>query len=278
MSSAAGRAFVRVVLPFVSVIGVHTGAVAYRRQQFVSSIEKQKENPLGGEFRVGTVDDIVADNLQTGDILLFKRKWFYHYLPMALNILFYQYITESEFDHAGVVVTDKFGKVWVVENTPFKGVQCRTFNERVAYSESQSITLIPLEPIERRNLGSRLITAPSTSIRSLPTEYMQTSSFIYYQGIRYFQSLMSPTAEPKDLDEELDVCPQVQMIRRIYDEAGLQLILPPTDTTKKTSTAKNGMPMTINLQDVVDKKVTIRHESSVGELKYPKEFVLVRTR
>lgn len=270
--SRAGKTFLKVFVPPILAVGLHSGAVAYRRQSFVEKVDKQKENPLGGEFRVGTADDIVMDTLQTGDILLFKRKWYYHYLPMALNIWLYRYITKSEFDHAAVVVVDKFGKVWVVENTPFKGVQCRNFEDRIAYSESQLITLISLQPKERRNLGSRLITKPSNAIRVLPNEFFQTSTFIYNQGRKRLESFLSPKAEKKDIDEEEDVCPEVKMVQCIYDEIGMTMILPPTDTTSTSSSQD-----TINVQDILDKKMIVQH-ASAGKLSYADEHILIRTR
>ena len=37
-------------------------------------------------------------------------------------IKIYQIIHDSDFDHCGMIITDKYGTPFILENTPFKGI------------------------------------------------------------------------------------------------------------------------------------------------------------
>ena len=72
-------------------------------------------------FVLGSADDIVRDNLNTGDIILFHRRWYNYHIPIAISIKIYQYINDNDYDHAGIIIQDQYGVPYVYENTPFQG-------------------------------------------------------------------------------------------------------------------------------------------------------------
>lgn len=97
------------------------------------------------QFLQGSADDLVLNNLKTGDLVLFSRRPYLYHLPVALMIAAYKRYTGCDYDHAGVVVEDEYGVPHVVEVTPFRrGLQCRPFEARVRWSESDHILVIPL--------------------------------------------------------------------------------------------------------------------------------------
>lgn len=97
-------------------------------------------------FNQGSADAMVMDNLNTGDILLFRREWHNYHIPTAAMILLYNYIHNTEFDHGALIVVDNAGAVFVVERTPFRGIKCRPFEDRILRSKASQIVLIPIEP------------------------------------------------------------------------------------------------------------------------------------
>lgn len=122
----------------------YTGKVAYETstsQQLFKTTHKYRLN-----FSPGSADEILLDSLKTGDVLLFSRRWYHYHIPQALYILVYQFIFDTEFDHIGICVCDKFGEPSVLENTFFGGLKSRPFNERIVHSKAHQISLIMLEP------------------------------------------------------------------------------------------------------------------------------------
>lgn len=164
------------LLPPTTMVAAQTAYVAYHRfqQQRLSSIVVNKSN----DFRVGATDDLVMDNLQSGDVLLFRRKWYYHYLPMAAAIVAYRQILQTEYDHLAVVLVDDKGKVFLVENTPYLGMQCRPFEDRIEYSEAELISLQLLLPRER--------TLPTTFHHSAAAHHSAGSLSKLFNTVQYF--------------------------------------------------------------------------------------------
>lgn len=103
-----------------------------------------KPNLLKLEFNLGSADDIVRDNLRTGDVILFNRRWYHYHIPMAIVIKLYQVINNSNFDHCGIIIQDKLGVPHVFESSPFGGCSLYKFENRILVSQSHQIIVIPL--------------------------------------------------------------------------------------------------------------------------------------
>ena len=101
---------------------------------------------LAATFSPNGGDEILQNGLQTGDIMLFQRRWYRYHLPEALCIGLYQLWHKTPFDHCGMIVCDKYGAPHVFESTFFAGCKLRPFEPRVLLSQSQQIILIPLLP------------------------------------------------------------------------------------------------------------------------------------
>ena len=99
-------------------------------------------------FGVGSADDILSDYLQPGDVVLYRRRWFQHHLPMAVCVTVYHLLYPMcEFDHCGVVVgCDKHGIPMVLEMSPHGSPTVAPFPHRILQSKAQHIVLKPLSP------------------------------------------------------------------------------------------------------------------------------------
>lgn len=107
------------------------------------SVKYTRSNLKATHFKAGDADDILCDNLKTGDILLTQRRWYCYEVPAAILIKLNQIVYSSDFDHAGIVVLNEDGIPFVLECC-FSGYRLRPYAERVSNSLSKQIALIPL--------------------------------------------------------------------------------------------------------------------------------------
>ena len=84
---------------------------------------KARQKP-SDEERKGSLEMQIIENFQTGDLVVFNRKWYNYHIPVAGGILLRQYMNNSEFDHVGLIINNKFGEPYIFEMTPFKGTIC----------------------------------------------------------------------------------------------------------------------------------------------------------
>jgi len=142
----AGRSKLFAFLGSAAAIAGYTGKVAYEnsaQQELFKTSQKYRLN-----FSPGSADEILLDGLKTGDILLFSRRWYHYHIPQALYIIAYQLLFDTEYDHIGICVCDKYGEPSVFENTFLSGMKSRPFNERIVHSKAHQISLIMLQPRE----------------------------------------------------------------------------------------------------------------------------------
>ncbi len=217
-----------VAFPSVLLLG-HSGYVFYQRELRNDRIQLQKNNPFLNDFRVGTMDDIIMDHLQTGDIILFKRKWYMHYFPVAIALVCYRVLFQCDYDHIGIVLIDKTtGKTYVLENTLFNGVRNRLFSDRISYSQASMITLVPLVPREMKlpvqplsNIQPQLLTYPSEF-----SELLAASRRKLFH--KYFGGIF--TSDSKEKEELQDVlCPNFRFVTLIYRQLGIEISFPTID-------------------------------------------------
>ncbi len=126
-------------------LGGYTAKKSYdnnERSSFFQSIDNSHKL----KFSPGSADELLQDSLKTGDLLLFSRRWYYYHIPEAIMIKFYQTLLDTEYDHVGVIVCDKYGEPSVLEKTYFGGYKLRPFSERIAYSKAHQISLVMLNP------------------------------------------------------------------------------------------------------------------------------------
>lgn len=96
-------------------------------------------------FSRGSADELIMDQLSTGDIILFSRRWYHYHIPIALCISFYHNVLGCEFDHAGIVVQHPISGIpYIIEKNPFSNISCRRFDTRIQHSKSHQILLIKL--------------------------------------------------------------------------------------------------------------------------------------
>ena len=102
---------------------LYTGYIEYHRRY-------PEKNRLAKEFPIGSADGLIMNSLETGDMVLFSRRWYHYHIPQAIAIKLYQFIYDSEFDHCGIVVNDPItGAAHIYDLAPFSNTaQYRYFN------------------------------------------------------------------------------------------------------------------------------------------------------
>ncbi|KAG5192674.1 hypothetical protein JKP88DRAFT_190919 [Tribonema minus] len=105
--------------------------------------QERRKPPANTDFVVGSTDDILADKLKTGDLLLFRRNWALMQPPAAALALAARAVFNTRYDHVGLVIKDRFGVPLVLEVTQL-GLRLRRFDERVSWSRSDEIVALPL--------------------------------------------------------------------------------------------------------------------------------------
>ena len=111
-----------IILTSSSLILSYTGYICTNNTSNNNiSSSSSSSSSSSNAFVLGSADDIVRDNLHTGDIILFHRRWYNYHIPIALGIKLYQSINDCDYDHAGIIVQDQYGVPYVYENTPFQG-------------------------------------------------------------------------------------------------------------------------------------------------------------
>jgi hypothetical protein len=132
-----------------SVVVSYSGYVEYESRLLSLKLDRRASHKI---FSTGSADDVLADNLITGDILLFSRRWYNHHIPMAVAIKLYQTIHKTDFDHCGIVICDpKTGVPYVYETSPWDRPRLKKFSEVILDSRAHQIILRPLLPRQSVN-------------------------------------------------------------------------------------------------------------------------------
>lgn len=159
------------------------------------------------KFHLGSADSLVMDNLNTGDILLFSRKWYNYHIPTAAMILIYKYVYHSEFDHGAIVIVDASGTAMALERTPFGGITYRPFETRITNSKSEQIVLIPVTP----PLPIRSSEIKSALDRVAEMQKRDPAGEVLY----FFRSVIT-----RYFSDSRICCPSTAIIFTIYDILG----------------------------------------------------------
>lgn len=104
-------------------------------------------NPKERSFYVGSTNDMIADGLQTGDIVLFSGNCMLMKPWAAMICMATKSICNSQYSQCGVVVVDRLGVPQVLEAT-HSGCKLRPYDQRVLHSHSHAIAIKPLK-VER---------------------------------------------------------------------------------------------------------------------------------
>ncbi|GLE08972.1 hypothetical protein PINS_up020447 [Pythium insidiosum] len=140
MAPRSFSARVLTLLPVAAVAGWSANAAFVRSQHDVRSLE----------FVVGSMDDTIADTLETGDLVFFTRRLTALQPLAALHTWLLRQRFNPRFDHVGFIYVDRMGRRFVVEET-LSQVQCRPYSARILTSESSEIVVLPLKTLQQRD-------------------------------------------------------------------------------------------------------------------------------
>ncbi len=226
-----------------SALSAYTAKVIYDQTEHKSFLEAS-ENEHKLKFSPGSADELLQDSLKTGDLLLFSRRWYRYHLPEALSIKLYQTFLNTDYDHVGVIICDKYGEPSVLEKTYWGGYKLRPFSERIAYSRSHQISLLMLNP---RDAALPAPEPKHTMGRPRAPRSTIASSEVRNEKLRAdIQSLVNTgTIDPLDGGKvesttAADVlagntiidCANVRLVRSVYRRMGLELKLSSTDSSE----------------------------------------------
>lgn len=262
----AGKVLGSVLL---GVIG-HSTYVEYNNYQSI---------PKTTEFSIGSADDIVMDNLNTGDVILFNRRWYQYHLPTAITIAAYKYINNTDFDHGGIVIIDSdTGIPMVYELTPWKGYQYRKFNERILYSKSQQILVLPLHP--RTEFTAKEKSEVTTIVKSATAidstinkkELTETTTFLMKKMFKLERNkniYCSSSELIVSTLHRLEVFEKASNTKTILDGQ--------TELERKFVTLKDFLDRNISFEKVVDDQFKNTDKKTLKSINLARNDILIRT-
>lgn len=219
---------------------------------------RRKREP---EFRVGSADELLTDNLSAGDVVMFSRTWYKYHLPVALMIKAQKVLFDCEFDHAGIVVM-QLGVPYILERTPFRGTVCRPFEDRVRNSSSAHIIVIPLA------MQKELSVQQTLSLRKYAAELTTSAKSFNHSELYGFAKGMVAFL----LNEVLGVssvseyfCPNVELMVHAWDSMNLQC----HPSMAKENTEK------LTLKDIHERQIMLSSAGSLIQL--TENDVLIRS-
>lgn len=106
-------------------------------------IADKQGRKLRETFFAGSTDDTISETLQTGDIVFFNRPCLSMRPCGSLLCASTKKISNSAFDHVGMIYVRKDLKPMLVEKT-FSGVKIRAWDERLSRSQAGEIIVRPL--------------------------------------------------------------------------------------------------------------------------------------
>lgn len=237
---------------FVATVTVHAVAIETRKR-FVG---------IEPEFRQGSADDMVADSLRTGDVVLFSRKWYNYHLPTALLVKAQEAFYGGEYDHSGIIVM-KAGTPYVLETTPIRGVQCRRFEERIRHSSSSHIVVLTL------NKSKSLSVQQDQQLKDFAVQESATKVTFLHSEIAGFAGGLCDyiLAEVLKVKESSGIyCPNVSLLERSYQSMNLGLKPKSTDMSLVKA----------NIKDLHERKILVKTVDS-GSIQFSANDVHIRS-
>lgn len=219
---------VRVTMPLYKVLALLGSTVSVTYTAFIEY--KRQSTPVEGGtklFGAGTADDILMDNLSSGDVVLFSRRWYNYHLPAAIFIKIYQLMHNTDYDHCGVIICDDTGVPSIFELSLHGNLTIAPFSDRILRSRAHQIVLIPILP--RTNFSS----AERNQLASYAVEQIRTSN-AYPEcvslglGLLYscFISVFGDEIAPKFISQFIGrsfECPNAQVVLDCWRQLDIDL-------------------------------------------------------
>jgi len=233
---------------------------------------------LSPRFQPNSADALITEELRTGDLVLFSRKWYCYCLPMAASIRLYAYSYGCDYDHAGIIVLGDDGTPHVFELTPFGGYKLRSFEERIRHSQSTHIIVIPfipsllLDPTQKGNLDSYI--SQKTQVRPSSSIPSAMECFDCWMGLSaYYLDCMR--GGRRDAQSSTFYCSNIKMIVGALSAAGYRPVL---RRSKREPPVAPRFVQQLTLKAVEDRSITFAAiESPSEEVRLSVADVLMRS-
>lgn len=205
-------------------------------------------------FSFLSIDDIIADSLKTGDIILFNRDPLLYYLPASITIALRKLASSSSSstsssssylsnkrtssvpDHIGIIILHQ-GIPYVIEQT-FSGIKARRYDHRIRCSRSKEIIVRPLVHelrSEEKLLSGQFLqrylssTNSSSGGNNSNTSVIGSTDTILYPWNELFRTLLTTWTRSKSIKENSSSS-SLYLLQQYYQTIGLYSRNVPTDT------------------------------------------------
>ena len=236
---------------------------------------------LSPRFQPNSADALITEELRTGDLVLFSRKWYCYCLPMAASIRLYAYSYGCDYDHAGIIVLGDDGTPHVFELTPFGGYKLRSFEDRIRHSQSTHIIVIPfipsllLDPTQKGNLDSYI--SQKTQVRPSSSIPSAMECFDCWMGLStYYLDCMR--GGRRDAQSSHFYCSNIKMIVEALSVAGYRPVLCRHGISKRKQPVAPRFVQQLTLKAVEDRSIAFAAiESPSEEVRLSVADVLIRS-
>jgi hypothetical protein len=198
----------------------YTGYIEYRN----NLIPVERDLKL---FGPGTADEILTDNLKSGDVVLFSRRWYNYHIPAAICIKMYQMIHKTEYDHCGVIICDNDGVPSLYELSLYGRLTIEPFSNRILRSKAHQIVLVPIFPRTDFSTAERLrlvkYARDEVLVSNAFPECVSLGLGILYSG---FLSIFGEEIAPKFISKYLGKsfeCPNAQIVLDCWHQLDIDL-------------------------------------------------------
>ena len=134
---------------FYASVGTGAAAAATYYTYRVEERRLEREKTTGAPARrrpvLGSIDDLTADKLNPGDLVVFERDCSVLHLPYATHCFVTKQLLRDSLDHVGVVFTDRETRLpAILEAIPWHGVRATPFQERVSSGLDYRVAVVPM--------------------------------------------------------------------------------------------------------------------------------------
>lgn len=203
---------------------------------------------------------MLADSLNSGDVVLFNRRWYTYHIPTAFLVKAQKVALGGEYDHSGVIVM-KSGTPYILERTPLHGIQCEKFEDRVRESSASNIIVLKLDRAQELS-SKQAQSLKEFSLNESSTKNTFGNSELVGFTKGFFRYIMSKNLGSGEADTFH--CTNTELIAKALDSMDLKL-----------RHTRGREQHEITLDDIHDRKVVLKAEC--GHVSFERDDVHVRS-
>ena len=136
-------------------------------------------------------------------------------MPKALYVQLYQLLYDSEYDHAGVIVEDKYGEPYIFERNLFFGYNMVQYETRMNECNAYQIMVIPLVVSGK---SDSLTTENTRKLMTYASTASNTSAFRDAEAYLFSRSLFR-----RVFSSASAYCPNITLLMSFFHECDIRV-------------------------------------------------------